>query len=76
MDTRTSTTYDFDKITRPILRNVTVGRLREWLDQFPYDSDVWVGNGCGYSNQAMEAWKLGKDDVLIDIRQMVVKDNP
>lgn len=51
------------------LEAITVKQLRDWLEQFPGDFEVWVGDREGLGNEAREAWLLGADAVIIEPTQ-------
>ena len=62
------------KIPMPIQNEngITVKELREWLNSMPdipgpdeEDGEVWVGDGCGYSNVVTEISSLNRGDIIL-----------
>ena len=47
---------------------ITVGELKNWLEQFNDDGGVWIEIENGLSNEVVELWELNNQDILLKAR--------
>ena len=51
---------------------ITLGELKDFvnkrIDEVGPDGEVWIGNGNNLSNVCVELVDLGRDDILLEVR--------
>lgn len=66
--------WNLPKLAKSDSSAITVKELITYISQFPQDSVVWIGDGCGSSNECREVWPMNirddKCDVLLEPGEM------